>query len=211
MLDNALMLHWFRCFFICALLLFGPMRSFESRLEVIKNLITFQANWFAFWKWMYGIGLSVVASFRVRMDGRAGGLMSTAMRATDILMDRVYQLEMDLFERSSGSLFIPITQVVSQKQDAYAPHPEIQRQASLIRTDMDHFTDLEVSTLVQHGYCGARQRCCRVTGLVPAPQSTGEIWNPVQVPAKGAGGESGAVVSLDDETTALATAKWLKK
>ena len=144
---------------------------------------------------MYGIGLSVVASFKVRMDGRAGGLISTAMRATDILMDRVYQLEMDLFERSSGSLFIPITQVVSQKQDAYAPHPEIQRQASLIRTDMDHFTDLEVSTLVQHGYCVARQRCCRVTGLGPTPQSTGETWNPVQVPAKGAGSESGAVVS----------------
>ena len=151
------------------------------------------------------------ASFKVRADGRAGGLMSTAMRATDILMDRVYQLEMDSFERSSGSLFIPITQVVSQEQDAYAPHPEIQRQAALIRTDMDRFTDLEVSTLVQHGYCVARQRCCRVKGLVPTPQSTGEPWNPVQVSAKGAGGESGAVVSLNDETTALATAKWLKK
>jgi predicted acylesterase/phospholipase RssA len=151
------------------------------------------------------------ASFKVRADGRAGGLMSTAMRATDILMDRVYQLEMNSFERSSGSLFIPITQIVTQGQDPYAPHPEIQRQAALIRTDMDRFTDLEVSTLVQHGYCVARQRCCNVEGLVSTPESTGKPWNPIEVQAKGSRRQSGETVSLSDESTALATAQWLKK
>lgn len=151
------------------------------------------------------------ASFKVRADGRAGGLMSTAMRATDILMDRVYQLEMGSFERSSGSLFIPITQIVSQGQDPYAPHPEIQRQAALIRTDMDRFTDLEVSTLVQHGYCVARQRCRNVKGLVPTPVSTGKPWNPVEVNARGSQGQSSEPISLNDEKTALATAQWLKK
>jgi predicted acylesterase/phospholipase RssA len=151
------------------------------------------------------------ASFKVRADGRAGGLMSTAMRATDILMDRVYQLEMNSFERSSGSLFIPITQIVTQGQDPYAPHPEIQRQAALIRTDMDRFTDLEVSTLVQHGYCVARQRCCNVEGLVSTPESTGKPWNPIEVQAKGSRRQSEETVSLSDESTALATAQWLKK
>ena len=151
------------------------------------------------------------ASFKVRADGRAGGLMSTAMRATDILMDRVYQLEMDSFERSSGSLFVPITQIVTQGQDPYAPHPEIQRQAALIRTDMDRFTDLEVSTLVQHGYCVARQRCCNVKGLSSTPESSGKPWNPIEVQARGSGRQSDELVSLNDESTALATAKWLKK
>ncbi|MDA7864533.1 hypothetical protein N9B24_00250 [bacterium] len=151
------------------------------------------------------------ASFKVRADGRAGGLMSTAMRATDILMDRVCQLEMDSFERSSGSLFVPITQIVTQGQDSYAPHPEIQRQAALIRTDMDRFTDLEVSTLVQHGYCVARQRCCNVKGLSSTPESSGKPWNPIEVQARGSGRQSDERVSLNDESTALATAKWLKK
>ena len=151
------------------------------------------------------------ASFKVRADGRAGGLMSTAMRATDILMDRVYQLEMNSFERSSGSLFIPITQIVSQGQDPYAPHPEIQRQAALIRTDMDRFTDLEVSTLVQHGYCVARQRCCNVNGLVATPESTGKPWNPVEVTARNSRRQTSDPISLNDESTALETAQWLKK
>ena len=151
------------------------------------------------------------ASFKVRADGRAGGLMSTAMRATDILMDRVYQLEMDSFERSSGSLFIPITQIISQGQDPHAPHPEIQRQAALIRTDMDRFTDLEVSTLVQHGYCVARQRCCNVKGLVATPESTGKPWNPVEVTAPGSRRQASEFISLNDENTALQTAQWLKK
>ena len=151
------------------------------------------------------------ASFKVRADGRAGGLMSTAMRATDILMDRVYQLEMGSFERSSGSLFIPITQIVSQGQDPYAPHPEIQRQAALIRTDMDRFTDLEVSTLVQHGYCVARQRCCNIQGHVSTSKSTGKPWNPVEVSPRGSRRKNSEPLSLNDESTALETAQWLKK
>ena len=151
------------------------------------------------------------ASFKVRPDGRAGGLMATAMRSTDILMDRVYQLEMDSFHKSSGVLFFPITQVVSRAQDPLAPHPEIQRQAALIRTDMDRFTDLEVSTLVQHGYCVARQQCSSHDGLSEDRVTTGPPWNPLEVSVRGSSRQSDELLSLSDEDTALRTAKWLKK
>ncbi|MCO8122386.1 patatin-like phospholipase family protein [Stieleria sp. TO1_6] len=97
------------------------------------------------------------ASFKIRSGGRAGGLLSTALRSTDILMDRVNQLETESFADTAGALFFPITRQVRQNQDPTAPHPEIQRQAALIRTDMDKFSDLEISSLVQHGYCVARQ------------------------------------------------------
>ena len=152
------------------------------------------------------------ASFKVRADGRARGLMATALRSTDILMDRVYQLEMDSFHDSSGVLFLPITQVVSRAQDPLAPHPEIQRQAALIRTDMDRYPDLEVSTLVQHGYCVARQQCMSHDGLsAEVAATTGPPWNPLEVSVRGSTRDGGETLSLSDENTALQTATWLKK
>ena len=126
------------------------------------------------------------ATFKVRAEGgRAGGLLSTAMRSTDILMDRVNQMELESFMGTPGVLFFPITKVVEQSQDPHAPHPEIQHHAALIRTDMDAFSDLEVSALVQHGYCVARQGC-RDQALLPASDiPSGAPWNPLA--AKNAG------------------------
>ena len=40
-----------------------------------------------------------------------------------------------------------------------ALHPEIQRQVAHIRTDLDGFSNLEISSLVQHGYCVGRKTC----------------------------------------------------
>ena len=106
------------------------------------------------------------ASFKVWYDGRAGGLLSTALRSTDILMDRVNQLELESFSETDGALFFHISRLVKPSEDPTAPHPEIQRQAALIRTDMDRFADIEITSLVQHGYCVARQayrdRSCRL-------------------------------------------------
>ena len=97
------------------------------------------------------------ASFKIRSDGRAGGLLSTALRSTDILMDRVNQMEMESFADTQGVLFFPISRLVREAEDATAPHVEIQKQAARIRTDMDRFSNLEISSLVRHGYCVARQ------------------------------------------------------
>src|SRR5439155_16085749 len=44
----------------------------------------------------------------VQGNRRAGGLIRTALRATDILMDRVWQLEIDTFQDTPGFVFAPI-------------------------------------------------------------------------------------------------------
>ena len=81
------------------------------------------------------------------------------MRATDIVMDRVWQLEIETFHDTPGFVFAPITDVVEPAEDPTALHPEIQRQAANIRTDLDRFSPLEISSLVRHGYCVGRKAC----------------------------------------------------
>ncbi|MGI9473683.1 MAG: patatin-like phospholipase family protein, partial [Rubripirellula sp.] len=150
------------------------------------------------------------ASFKVRSDGRAGGLMATAMRSSDILMDRVNQLELESFYDTSGVLFFPITQIVEPSQDPLAPHREVQRHAALIRTDMDRFTDLEVSALVQHGYCVARHQCSSTPELSYAKVVEGPPWNPLGIrDASKSSSRSG--VSLSDDVTALDSARRLQR
>jgi predicted acylesterase/phospholipase RssA len=90
---------------------------------------------------------------------RAGGLIRTALRASDILMDRVWQLEIETFKDTRGFVFAPITDVVEPAADPTALHPELQRQTANIRTDLDRFSPLEISSLVRHGYCVGRKAC----------------------------------------------------
>ena len=59
-------------------------------------------------------------SFKVRQDARAGGLLRTAVRASDILMDRVGQLEKEIFGETPGFLYVPITRVVTPEEDPTA-------------------------------------------------------------------------------------------
>ena len=117
--------------------------------------------------------------FKVSRDGRGGGLLSTALRSSDILMDRVWQLESEVFENTSGVVFIPIFDVVDRAKDPDALDPEVQRQASRIRTDLDYFSDLEISSLVQHGYGVARQICRRNEELVGGDVPSGMPWDPL--------------------------------
>src|SRR5262245_729427 len=74
-------------------------------------------------------------------------------------MDRVWQLEIDTFQDTPGFVFAPITEVVEPAEDLTALHPEIQRHAANIRTDLDRFSLLEISSLVRHGYCVGRKAC----------------------------------------------------
>ena len=120
------------------------------------------------------------ASFKIRSGGRAGGLFRTALRSTDILMDRVNQLELEAFTDTMGVLFLPISRMVSAEQDPLAPHPEIQRQAASIRTDMDRFSALEISSLVRHGYCVARQILRENHRDFAVNIPSGRPWNPTE-------------------------------
>ncbi|HEV3004368.1 MAG TPA: patatin-like phospholipase family protein, partial [Pirellulales bacterium] len=118
---------------------------------------------------------------RIAVTGnrRAGGLIRTALRATDILMDRVWQLETETFQGTPGFVFAPITELVGPSEDATALHPEIQRQAAKIRTDLDGFSPLEVSSLVRHGYCVARKACRARPDLFGAELPGGAPWDPL--------------------------------
>jgi predicted acylesterase/phospholipase RssA len=110
---------------------------------------------------------------------RASGLIRTALRASDILMDRVWQLEIDTFRDAEGFAFAPITEVVAPAEDSTALHPEVQRQVTGIRTDLDRFSPLEISGLVQHGYCVARKTCRAHPNLFPGDLPNGAPWDPL--------------------------------
>ena len=115
----------------------------------------------------------------VQGDRRAGGLIRTAMRATDILMDRVWQLEIDTFYDTPGFVFAPVTEVLEPADDPTALHPEIQRQLANIRTDLDNFSPLEISSLVRHGYCVGRKACRARPDLFGTALPADAPWDPV--------------------------------
>jgi predicted acylesterase/phospholipase RssA len=117
--------------------------------------------------------------FEVQAAGHAGGLIRTAMRASDILMDRVWQLEIETFAGTPGFVFAPVTEVVEPAEDPTALHPEVQRQVAGIRTDFDRFSDLEVSSLVRHGYCVARKACRARPDLFGADLPADPPWDPI--------------------------------
>jgi predicted acylesterase/phospholipase RssA len=98
-------------------------------------------------------------AIEVQAGRGAGGLIRTAVRASGILMDRVWQLEKETFQHTPHFVFAPITEVIEPSEDPTALHPEVQRQLPNIRTDLDRFSPLEISTLVRHGYCVARKVC----------------------------------------------------
>jgi hypothetical protein len=117
--------------------------------------------------------------FEVRSNGRAGGLVRTALRASDILMDRVWQLETETFKDAPGFVFARITDFVNPDEDRTALHPEIQRQLPSIRTDLDGFSDIEISSLVQHGYTVGRKVCRQHPEMFPSELPDGPPWNPL--------------------------------
>lgn len=117
--------------------------------------------------------------FKIANDARAGGLISTAMRATDIVMDRVWQLETDTFSGTPGFVFAPISTIVAPEEDPTVLHPEIQRMAADIRTDLDRFSPLEIQALIRHGYCVGRSVCRRRPELFGGSIPSEAPWDPL--------------------------------
>jgi predicted acylesterase/phospholipase RssA len=121
-------------------------------------------------------------AIEVQNNRRAGGLIRTALRATDIVMDRVWQLEIEKFVGAPGFVFAPVTEVVEPAEDPTALHAEMQRQLPRIRTDMDRFSALEISTLARHGYCVGRKACRAHPDLFGTDLLADAPWDPVPVP-----------------------------
>jgi len=116
--------------------------------------------------------------FQVQSSAKAGGLVRTAMRASDILMDRVWQLESETFKDAAGFKFARITDVVEPEEDPTALHPEIQRLLPAIRTDLNRFSPLEIEALVRHGYCVGRKACRSLPSVFGADLPSDAPWQP---------------------------------
>lgn len=139
-----------------------------------------------FWRLNSGLDGVIVSDvgkpIAVKSNARAGGLIRTALRATEILMDRVWQLENETFQDTPGFVFAPITEVVERTDDPTALNAESQRQAVNIRTDLDRFSAVEISSLVRHGYCVARKALRSRPELFGRELPNNPPWDPVAPP-----------------------------
>ena len=106
------------------------------------------------------------------------GFIAQSIRATDILWDRVWQLERENFGDQNGFHFLPVTHVVDAHEDPHGVHPVVQAEVSGIRTDLDRFSDLEVNALVAHGYEVARSFHRRISAKALRPVHDGPPWEP---------------------------------
>ena len=148
--------------------------------------------------------------FKVNPDAQGGGLISTAIRASDILMDRVWQLESEAFENKAGVVFIPITDVVRLEDDPDAIDLLIQRQTPKIRTDLDFFSDFEISSLIQHGYGVTRQILHQHTKWIGKNLPSGPPWAPAMGTAHEAEPDDSNMVSKAPQASALMEARRLR-
>jgi hypothetical protein len=105
--------------------------------------------------------------------------LSTAVRASDVLMNRIAQMERAKSRDDGKFLFISINDTVDDHAEPFAPDRSIQRAVAQIRTDFDRFSDAEVSGLVRHGYCVARKA---YAGLLeePSEHQHEPPWDPVR-------------------------------
>ena len=109
----------------------------------------------------------------------AGGLIRTNIRSSDILMDRVWQLETEKFRGTPGFVFARVVEVVKPGEDPTAINSEIQRRLPNVRTDLDRFSPLEIRSLVQHGYCVGRKVCRTRPDVFGADLPAGAPWDPI--------------------------------
>jgi len=107
------------------------------------------------------------------------GFIAQSIRATDILWDRVWQLERENFGDRNGYYFLPITHMVDPHDDPHALHPVVQAEIASIRTDLDRFSDLEVNALVAHGYEVARSQHRRFGAAALEAVHEGPPWEPL--------------------------------
>jgi predicted acylesterase/phospholipase RssA len=110
------------------------------------------------------------ATFDPNYTKRFRSLLNAASRSADILMKRVGELEYErvreqnIFSeellkdehRLKKFRFAQLATEVHPHEDPHALHLNVQRAAKSIRTDLDKFSDVEVRTLVAHGYCVGR-------------------------------------------------------
>ncbi len=116
--------------------------------------------------------------FQILSDA-ALGFIGQSVRATDILWDRVWQLERENFGHHEGFTFLPITEPVCSSDDPSAMPAVIQAEVQTIRTDLDRFSDVEINVLAQHGYEVTRKLCRQQKLLGEQQLPEGPPWAPI--------------------------------
>jgi len=137
------------------------------------------------------------ATFDPNYTKRFRSFLNAASRSADILMKRVGELEYERVQEQnifSEELlkderglnrfrFAQLATEVHPHEDPHALHLNVQRAAKSIRTDLDKFSDIEVRTLVAHGYCVGRyvlkDLCADKPEILDAP-----LWIPECVKEK---------------------------
>jgi predicted acylesterase/phospholipase RssA len=145
--------------------------------------------------------------FQILSDS-ALGIFGQSMRATDILWDRVWQLERENFGRQEDFVFMSITETVKETESP-ALHPVIQAEVQSIRTDLDRFSDEEINALAQHGYEVARKIYQQQHSADAAPMSEQPAWAPIsekRLPAA----EEASASSTPRASTATAISRRLR-
>ncbi len=115
--------------------------------------------------------------FQILSDNSLG-FIGQSVRASDILWDRVWQLEREHFGKQEGFVFLPITETVEASEQPVM-HPVIQEEVQSIRTDLDCFSDLEVNALAEHGYEVARKIFRQQHPDAELPPSAALSWAPI--------------------------------
>lgn len=137
------------------------------------------------------------------LSNAALGFVAQSIRASDILWDRVWQLERENFGDRNGFIFSPVTRIVDPQDDPHALHPVVQAEVSMIRTDLDRFSDLEINALAVHGYEVARDVNRQVADRALKPVREGPAWEPLP----GRGSILAAVTETAEHPTVPGTAR----
>jgi predicted acylesterase/phospholipase RssA len=116
--------------------------------------------------------------FQILSDATLG-FIGQSVRASDILWDRVWQLERENFGQLEGFSFLPITEAVKRSEDPTALHAVVQSEVQSIRTDLDRFSSKEINVLAQHGYEVARKVCRERNLLGNGQLPDGPPWAPI--------------------------------
>ena len=131
------------------------------------------------------------------------GLIGQSIRASDILWDRVWQLEREIFGHKKGFVFLPITEIVNLSEDPTALPPVIQTELKSIRTDLDRFSNQEVNALAQHGYEVGRKVCRQQEVFDASEVPKSPPWVPIPNPSSTEHGSVGAQSDTPSRTTRL--------
>jgi predicted acylesterase/phospholipase RssA len=120
-------------------------------------------------------------AFDWNVGSSLGQTLPRNVRATNILMKRVSDMEYDLAKRSSPQPVYRclIREEVQTRQGYYSTSEPWQRDLERFRTDFDRFEDLEIHLLISHGYAVARKACATLVPTPPPPECAHEPWTPI--------------------------------